>query len=575
MSLVKFGERYFVTRERISQVIHDIKKLASDTKTELGETISLASFTNDLCAPFLFVVSGEVNAGKSSLINGLFGRELCTVNILPETDQVIWYRYGAPPRDVSVVPSLEERYRPIEILRDFNLVDTPGTNSIVKGHQEITERFLPVADLVLFVFPVTNPWGAATWNLISRLPVECHPRIVFIIQQADQRSADDLKVILQHMSDLSFQRIGIVPRIFPVSAKLALSAKRAGGFGEKDYAKSGFAELEDFISKRVCDSPDRLIALQNWRNHAANALRKIEDSIEQSTRVLGQQHHFLESLEHEIDSMRESLVARLPSHLSGVAEVFEKEAVGVSASLSKNLNLLPSIFRVFFGDRTGSETEALFIERLGSAVEKVAEIDGKDVVSACLDHWSQLGPRVHEAVGIEIETRSEVEEKLDQARIRFVNRIARAAQNGIGNLHLRKDLEREIRRRNLALKSFTATALLFIIFGAIAGILEFFLLPFIACAIALAFTAGGIYVAITTKARISQEFQQALLNTCGTFAETLRGDYEEALRIVFQDYTTCLNSVRKHLVKDKLAIAPRLQRWHDLFLTLKSIEQDS
>ena len=574
MSQVNFGERYCATRERISQVVNGIKQLAEETHTELGDSLSTRAFDNDLGSPFLFVVCGEVNAGKSSLINGLFGRELCTTNILPETDRVIWYRYGAPPRDVTTTPSLEERYRPIEFLRDFNLVDTPGTNSLVKGHQEITERFLPVADLILFVFPVTNPWGAATWNLISRLPPECHSRVAFIVQQADQRGEEDRSIIVQHMADLSTKRIGIVPKIFTVSGKLAFEAKRAGSFGEKDYLKSGFPALEEFISRRVCDSAERRSALQTWRTHASTALRRIEDRIDNQTRVLANQHHFLESLEGEIDSMREGLVARLPKHLAGVAEVFETEAVWVSNSLKKSLGVLRSLFRVFVGDRTGSETESLFIDRLRSAVESVAESDGRDVVTACRDHWKKLGLRVKESIGTEIEDASEVEEKLEQARVRFVNRIGRAAHQGIGNLHIRKDLEREIRRRNLALKSFTATTLLFLIFGAICGIFGFQWLPFIACGFALIFAIGGIFIAIITKWRITRVFRKSLLDTCGIFAETLCADYEDALRIFFQDYTTCLNSIRKHLSKEKLAIEPKVGRWHDLFLTLKSIEQD-
>lgn len=574
MSQVNFGERYFATRERISQVVRGIKRLADATGAELGASLSTGAFEKDLGTPFLFVVCGEVNAGKSSLINGLFGRELCKVNILPETDRVIWYRHGAPPRDVNISPSLEERYRPIEFLRDFNLVDTPGTNSVVQGHQEITERFLPVADLILFVFPVTNPWGAATWNLISKLPPECHNRVAFIVQQADQRGEEDIRIIVQHMADLSTKRIGVVPKIFPVSGKLAFEAKKAGSFGEKDYRKSGFPALEEFISRRVCDSPERRSALQTWRTHASTALRRIEDRMEDQTRILGDQHRFLESLESEIDTMREGLVARLPKHLTGVAVVFETEAVWVSEALGKSLGLLRSLFRVFVGDRTGSETESLFIDRLRGAVEDVAESDGRDVVTACRDHWQKLGVRVKEMIGAEIEDAAMMETKLEQARIRFVNRIGRAAHQAIGNLHVRKDLEREIRKRNLALKSFTATTLLFLIFGAICGIFGFTWLPFIACGIALMFAAGGMFIAVATKLRITRDFKGSLLDTCGVFAETLRTDYEDALRIFFQDYTTCLSTIRKHLSAEKLALEPKLGHWHDLFLTLKSIEQD-
>ena len=574
MSQANFGERYFASRERISQVVRGITGLARDTGTELGESLSATAFEKDLGAPFLFLICGEVNAGKSSLLNALFGSELCAVNVLPETDRVIRYSYGATPRDVTSSSSLEERFRPIEFLRDFNLIDTPGTNSPAEGHEEIIRGFLPLADLILFVFPVTNPWGAATWNLISDLAPERLARTAFIIQQADQREAADLKVIAEHMSELAVKRIGMIPPIFAVSGKMAFEAKSAGEYTGRNYKDSGFPALEEFISRSVSDAPERRAALHAWRGHAAEALRKIEDRIEQQNHVLGDQNRFLASLEDEIDSMRERLVARLPHHLEGVAQVFETEAVWVTRSLRKSLGLVRSVFRIFVGDRTGSRTETIFIERLRAAVEAVAESDGADIVAACRSHWDELDSRVKEAIGTGLDEREPIDESLAQARHRFVQRIGRAAHEAINDLYVRKDLEADLRRRNLALKSFTATTLLFLIAGATCGIFGFPWLPWIFCSIAALFALGGTVIAFLTRRRISRDFQASLLDTCGSFAETLRSDYEDALRLFFQDYTTCLNSIRQHLVKQKLAIEPKLVRWQGLFLTLKSIEQD-
>lgn len=177
-----FGERYFATRERLAGVMQGIASLARTTGTELSENLPVQEAADGLGPPFLFVVCGEVNAGKSTLLNGLFGRELCKANVLPETSRVMWYRYGPVAKDVEITPTLVECDRPIDFLRDFHLVDTPGTNSVVKGHQEITSRFLPSADLILFVFPITNPWGAATWDFLGQLPPECMERVIFVIQ---------------------------------------------------------------------------------------------------------------------------------------------------------------------------------------------------------------------------------------------------------------------------------------------------------------------------------------------------------------------------------------------------------
>ncbi len=551
-----------------------ILALAEETGAEVAGMLPVEEIAEGLGNPFLFVVCGEVNAGKSSLLNGLFGRDLCRANVLPETDRVLWYRHGEKAEDVDITPVLRECYRPVEFLRDFNLVDTPGTNSVAKGHQQITERFLPVADLVLFVFPVSNPWGGASWDFLSRLPAEGLDRLVFVIQQADQRQAADVEVILGHLRDLSMKRIGRVPPVFAVSAKLALEAKRAQPFGRRTFEQSGYPALEDFISRSVCGSPERRKLLETWRSQTSAALHAVEDRIEEQTRGLGAQGRFLEEVEREIDGMRERFVVRLPRHLSEVAEVFQSEAVWVSKVLGRRLGAARSIQRLFTGDRTGQDMEALFIERLQGAVEAVAEKDGNEVVDSCRDHWDGLVERVHQATGVDIGGSGPPEATLATARARFVSRLGRSARQGIGNLKVRHQLDKDLRRRNLALKSFTFTTLALVTAGATCGALALPWLPGILCGLAGVFLLGAIFVAWRTRRAIVSEFQDRLLDTCGSFASTLRADYEEALRVVFQDYADTLGAVRKHIAAEKVAVEPRLKRWQDLFLTLKAIEQE-
>ncbi len=569
-----FGERYFATRERLSGVMRGIAELATETGAALGDRLPLAEIETGLGTPFLFVVCGEVNAGKSTLINGLFGRDLCRVNILPETDRVLWYQYGNPSRDVEITPMLEERHRPIEFLRDFNLIDTPGTNSIVQGHQEITARFLPSADLILFVFPVTNPWGAATWNFISEISPDVLKRTAFIIQQADQREPIDLSVIRGHMADLAVKRLGHVPPIFAVSGKMAYEAKRAVPFAGDRLKTSGYPELENFISKKVCESPDRNLVLETWRSQAASALRVVEDHIEGMTRELNVQGRFLDTIEGEIDGIRERFVARLPRHLAGVAEVFETEAVWVSKLLRQRLGVCRSLLRLFTGDRTGPEMEAVFVDRLQTAVEAVAEADGVEVVEYCHSHWNELGVRVADAMAVDLGDVAQLDETLATAKKRFILRLGRAARQGISNLKVRNQLDKELRRRNVALKSFVVMTLLLTTAGATCGALGLHWLPIILCGLAGLFLLGGLLTALITRKTTTAEFQSRLLDTCGGFASTLRTDYEEALRIVFQDYVSSLTTVRTHLSQEKLSVEPYLRRWQELFLTLKAIEQE-
>src|SRR5690606_30936051 len=166
----------------------------------------------------------------------------------------------------------------------------------------------------------------------------------------------------------------------------------------------------------------------------------------------------------------------------------------------------------------------------------VAEKDGAEVVEACREHWHGLIDRVRETMGVDLGDTDQLDETLTIARTRFVQRLGRAARQGISHLKVRNQLDKELRRRNLALKSFTVTTLLFLIAGASCGAAGLPWLPEIFCGVAGLFALGGWIVAHATRGAIVSDFQDRLHAACGSYANTLREDYEEALRIVFQDY---------------------------------------
>ena len=163
------GESFFQTRADLGTALFSLSTLAHDLRAPHETVRTLNELGTSLREPFLFVVVGEVKAGKSSLLNALFGREFCKVDVLPVTDKIYVFKHAEEERDVHVSPQLTECYRSSPILRDYNIVDTPGTNTIVPEHEEITRQFLPLADLCLCVFSTVNPWGATAWQFLQHL----------------------------------------------------------------------------------------------------------------------------------------------------------------------------------------------------------------------------------------------------------------------------------------------------------------------------------------------------------------------------------------------------------------------
>ncbi len=548
--------------------------LAGETAVDVGGLLPVDELGQRLGPPFTVAVCGEVNSGKSTLLNALFGAPMCRVNVLPETTKVVHYHHGAREADEAVSDSTISASRAWPFLRDFEVIDTPGTNTADRGPLEDAAARFSTVDLLLCVFPVSNPWGAATWNFIGGLGEAILDRTVFVLHQADQRDPRDLEIIRGHLRDLSMQRLGRFPAVFEVSGREAFDARSGAAVNQPRLRASGIEALERHIAAVVCMAPGRVAMLKEWRSMAAAALRAVEDRLEEQTRGIAGHSRFLEEVEEEIEAICEHFVKRLPGHLVEVAEVFEREAHGVVHGLRRKLGLLPSIWRLFTRDTVGRATEQVFIMRLKSAVEEVAAADADEAIAACRQHWAALAPRVAATLGIRIDHGDQVDAAFQESRAAFIRRLGTAATQGVAELNTRRQLDDDLRLRNKSLTSFAIATLSLTTVGAIAGALGLPWVPWIFCGLAGLFLTGGVVAAVATRRSISADYLSGLLDTCGMFAQTLRDDSEAALRRMFQEHTRNLGSIRGHLVRENQLIEPRQRRWQELFLGLKAVEQE-
>lgn len=562
------GERYFTARDRLSDLTAAISQLAAET----GAVDGPLDHAHD--KPFTIVACGEVNTGKSTLINALAGWNLCPVAALPETQRVKRYRFGATARDHTLTRSVDECLRPHPLLERFHWIDTPGLNATTPEPAACIDDLAADADLTLVVFHANNPWSATTWDLLTRLHERAPGRGALVIQHADQRDPADIGVILGHVADLAMKRIGCVPPVFAISGRLACEAKSTRPPDARLLAASGLTALEEFISNHVCLSQARLEALKGWRGRAAAALRVIDDRIESQGDELRAKSRFVHEIEREVDAIRDSFIRRLTVHLIGVSEVFESECTWVTRLLRRRLGALVSMIRLFTGDRTSHEIEQVFIQRMAATVDTIAEKDGLAVSGECLAHWRQLGDRVRETLGIDPGPSEPVEQTLEAARTRFVEQLDAAAARRIGHLKVRHRLEQDLRRRNRSLRSFMIAALVLTTAGASCGALGLNLAAYPLCSLAALFIGLGTLAAWSSRRAIVQDFNQGLLDACGSFASALHGDYEEALLHVFREYRGSLNPLHDRLADVRSTIEPRQKRWQQLFLTLKALEQE-
>src|ERR1700730_3770205 len=176
---------------------------------------------------FTIVIVGEFNAGKSSLINALFGLRLRTEGPIPVDDRISILRYRETASQKQLSDFVVEQSYPVEFLRNITLVDTPGTNSIVQRHQEITEDFIPRADLVLFVTSIDRPLSESERRFLDYIR-NWGKKVVFVINKTDTKTPDEIAQVVEYVKTNTRAIFGFDPVIVPVAAKLALETKLGG-----------------------------------------------------------------------------------------------------------------------------------------------------------------------------------------------------------------------------------------------------------------------------------------------------------------------------------------------------------
>lgn len=241
--MIDFDSTIKPIRKEIKYFATELKKLLEKVKYK-DETSITDSVINRLDEPYMFVVVGEVKSGKSSFINALLdpGKTICKVAPSPMTDTIQQIVYGIPEREEFVSQFLKKVYQNNDILKEIAVVDTPGTNTIINHHQEITEKFIPVSDLIIFVFEAKNPYRQSAWDFFDFVKDEWKKKVIFVLQQKDLMEKTDLEINFNGVRDYARKKNINDPVVFKVSAKMEID----GNTGE-----SGFKELRNYIGDHI------------------------------------------------------------------------------------------------------------------------------------------------------------------------------------------------------------------------------------------------------------------------------------------------------------------------------------
>src|SRR4030042_1174320 len=171
------------------EALAEIRQALADLEVPAASLATLQKAILQLDELFLLVVVGEFNAGKSALVNALLGEKVLPEGATPTTSRVTLVKWGPQAAEEIVDEGFPILPHPLQLLKQLNIVDTPGTNAVIRRHERLTEEFVPRSDLVIFATSADRPMTESERQFLERI-LAWGKKVVFVLNKADILEGD-------------------------------------------------------------------------------------------------------------------------------------------------------------------------------------------------------------------------------------------------------------------------------------------------------------------------------------------------------------------------------------------------
>jgi small GTP-binding protein len=347
---------------------------------------TLAQSIRQLDELFLLVVVGEFNSGKSAFINALLGQKLLKEGVTPTTTQINVLRYGETQERQVESENLHTLTAPVELLAELNIVDTPGTNAIIRQHEAITQQFVPRSDLVLFVTSADRPFTESERAFLERIR-DWGKKVLIVLNKTDLfQNQEELDLVIAFINENARALLGISPEIFPISARLALRSK----LGEPElWQISRFEALEKYIQSTLDDKGRLTLKFMNPLGVGSYLLEKYLQVTHSRLELLKTDFTMLEDVDSQLALYQEDMRRDFNFRISDIEKVlFEMEQRGQDY-FDETLRL-PRVFDLLNKSRIQKEFEQRVVADVPLRIEKKVNEMIDWLVEANLRQWQAV-----------------------------------------------------------------------------------------------------------------------------------------------------------------------------------------
>jgi GTPase SAR1 family protein len=552
-------------RTDLDDLLERVQGLAADINNpQLQQTTY--NLRRNINEPFLFVVVGEVKAGKSSFVNALLEADVCATDIEPCTDAIQQIVYADEEFVQQVEPSLRKIGRPIEILREISIVDTPGTNTIIQEHQIITERYIPNSDLTFFVLFAKNPYQKSAWDFLDFVSAEWRKKVVFILQQSDLLRPGDLQTNIERVKEYAYQKQIKAPIIFPTAATLEL---------EGDTANSGFTSVRQYLRDMVASGESYKIKLRSVSETTQQIIDRLNGDVVALTEQLTVDRQTADSIRSKIDAGKARSRYEVDTLVDRLAGRYEVISASIKQEFRESLSVLTVVRRSFVGlfnpDASMQAWVDEFQERcsrdLRESLEEVSSEGAQHFVEGIRQLFEGLNQDLEQVKSHQIHS-SHISLKVLERRQEVIESVRAKVENlltdhGLGTMLSAQagDMATEI-----------VGGAVMAVAGTILHVIEFAVAEAILSAIGIAFAGVGIIVVaigiLWQRNRIIAKFEKALDGEKARFQAEVTTRLNEKLSLIYEEVERIFTQFYDYVEREENAVQPVLDQY-------KAIQQDA
>ncbi|MBX3064724.1 MAG: dynamin family protein [Anaerolineae bacterium] len=423
--------------ERLNALIDTFSRV-DGLPTEQMEQARDALFHAD--HPYLIVLVGAFNTGKSSIINALIGEPVLEIGATPTTSKIAIVRHG-PSLQRSQAGQTETVFFPHPLLEKVSLVDTPGLDSVFKGHDETTRKFLHRADMVLMVMLATQAMSAKSMESLAALRAY-GKRVIIAINQIDLVEPEERETLRQFVADQSKQQLGFVPEVWLISSRLAAESQRESPRNEQLWRDSGFSEFDKFVNRALSDA-------ERVRQKLDTPLQIVRNVMAQATATVREQQDALAEHRRSAQNVNTQIEAGLRDQAATLYETEEEINKSFAESIRRGREAIHDTFqwsrgvRLAFGGLSEIVGIGRFFRRFGAQTPAKLAFESHKVEEPLAQ-----APIIADRLGPRLEGRDvkDVDDLIGYTRKEIEELPASLQDNLIGTLQAPSSYDRSILR---------------------------------------------------------------------------------------------------------------------------------